>query len=561
MKTAEDIKGANPLARVMREYGVEVPFREGRFPIKCCFHEDSDPSMTIDTAEGWFKCHGCGAKGDVISFVALKENCTNGQAMARMGGTEPAASAAKNGNGHAVIASYSYRDESGVELFVKRRMGNKDFIQGVMRNGSFTAGIKGVRRVLYRLPEILKARQPIWITEGEKDADNLSACGFPATTNPEGGGKWDDSYNDSLRGRDLIFCGDNDDIGRKHIVLLFKQLSAAARTIRHVTIPAPHKDASDLISACPTKPEAATRLFDLAEKSRVVVDNTLNTLPDIVSAADLVESDLPMPLELVSGLLHQGTKFALGGGSKTCKTWVLLHLAIAISAGVPFFDRPTIQSRVLFVNLEIHPAFFRRRIARICKELEIEVPPFLDIWNLRGYEADSLVLLPKITDRIKEKGYGTIILDPIYKTYGDLKENAAEDMTKLLNHFERVAFQSNAAIGFAAHFSKGNQASKDTIDRISGSGVFARDPDSIMTMTSLEKEGTFVFEASLRNLKPFKPFGIKWHYPVMIRDDDIDPTKLKKPGGKPKGYEESKVGGSAGQRHAHDRGMAKNCLH
>lgn len=283
-------------------------------------------------------------------------------------------------------------------------------------------------------------------------------------------------------------------------------------------------------------------LPDFKRSIEGLLPDEFGSLPAITNACDLDIEEIPLPREIIKGLLHQGTKFALGGGSKTCKTWVLFDCAISVAAGVPWLGRDTHPAKVLFVNLEIHPGFFRRRLQKICHQKEIPIPENLDIWNLRGYEASSLSLLPKISERIAERGYALIILDPIYKTYGDLKENAAEDMSKLLNQFERVAVQSNAAIGFAAHFSKGNQAQKETIDRISGSGVFARDPDTIMTMTALEKEGTFVFEASLRNLKPFKPFGIKWHYPIMVRDDDIDPTKLKKPGGKPKGYEESKVG-------------------
>jgi hypothetical protein len=216
-------------------------------------------------------------------------------------------------------------------------------------------------------------------------------------------------------------------------------------------------------------------------------------------------------------------------------------MAISVAAGVPWLGRETIATKVLFVNLEIHAVFFRKRIVKICKEKDIPIPANLHIWNLRGYSASAETLLPKVTERIKEHQYGLLILDPIYKTYGELKENAAEDMSRLMNHFERVAFQTNAAIGFAAHFSKGNQSQKDSIDRISGSGVFARDPDTIMTMTALEKEGTFAFDATLRNLPPFKPFGIRWKYPIMLRDDQLDASKLKKAGGKPKGYDEARV--------------------
>jgi hypothetical protein len=74
------------------------------------------------------------------------------------------------------------------------------------------------------------------------------------------------------------------------------------------------------------------------------------------------------------------------------------------------------------------------------------------------------------------------------------------------------------------------------MDRIGGSGVFARDPDTILTMTRHEKDGAFSVEPILRNHAPVKPFVIDWHFPLMKRDDDLDPSKLRQAnaGRKPK---------------------------
>lgn len=298
---------------------------------------------------------------------------------------------------------------------------------------------------------------------------------------------------------------------------------------------------------------AKTIALDDTKSSETLLADLLNSiegissprgaLPQIEDGSAFVDSQIPLPEEIVKGLLHVGLKFSLGGGSKTCKSWVLLDLAISLATGSEWLGLKTVRSKVLFVNLEIPRPFFRKRMAKICKEKDVTIESgWLDVWNLRGIEASADILLPKIADRARDTGYSLIILDPIYKTYGNLKENAAEDMNQLMSRFERLSHETGAAIGFAAHFSKGNQAQKDALDRISGSGVFARDPDTCITMTALEKESTFAFEANgLRNLAPFKPFGIKWQYPLMRRDDNIDPSKLKKPGGKPKAYDESKI--------------------
>jgi hypothetical protein len=259
------------------------------------------------------------------------------------------------------------------------------------------------------------------------------------------------------------------------------------------------------------------------------------TLPEIQSARDLVLSPPPKPPEIVIGLLHQGCKMVLGGASKTNKTWVLTDLAASVAAGVPWWGFPTNQGRVLYVNFELAAPFFAERIKLVTAAKDIDVAEALDVWNLRGHAADFDKLLPRIIDRAKQQ-YKAIILDPTYKLLGWRDENRAGDIASLLNGFEHLAVETNAAVAFGAHFSKGNQAAKESIDRIGGSGVFARDPDTILTMTRHERDGAFTVEPILRNHAPVLPFVIVWDFPLMKRDDDLDPAKLRQPnaGRKPK---------------------------
>jgi hypothetical protein len=100
-------------------------------------------------------------------------------------------------------------------------------------------------------------------------------------------------------------------------------------------------------------------------------------------------------------------------------------------------------------------------------------------------------------------------------------------MSQLMNGLEDLTKTTGAAIAFGAHFSKGNQASKESIDRISGSGVFARDPDSILTFTKHEQEGAFTVDSILRNFKPVEPFVCRWDFPLFRKDGALDPARLK----------------------------------
>ena len=258
-------------------------------------------------------------------------------------------------------------------------------------------------------------------------------------------------------------------------------------------------------------------------------------LPPIVDAVDLVAEDLPAPVEIVKGLIHQGTKVVVGGGSKSFKTWTLLDLAISVSYGLNWMGFECVPGRVLYVNMEIHKTFFQKRLAKICESKGVtQVSDRLDIWNLRGHTAGYRILIPQIIKRIKESGYSIVILDPIYKVYGNTDENSASEVGQLLNELERICVETGSAIAFGAHYSKGNQAGKESIDRISGSGVFARDPDTILPFTKHEEEDAFVVEPILRNLPPIRPFVIRWNFPLMERDDQADPSKLKQAGGRPK---------------------------
>lgn len=258
-------------------------------------------------------------------------------------------------------------------------------------------------------------------------------------------------------------------------------------------------------------------------------------LPPIVDSSAFVAQEFKPSPELVKGLIHQGTKVVIGGGSKSFKTWCQLDLAICVAYGLNWMGHECQAGRVLFVNLEIKPEFFQARVRKICEARGInQIPDRLDIWNLRGFSAPYRIILPRIIERVKDTGYSLIDLDPIYKLYGNTDENSASEVGSMMNELENVCVKTGATISFGAHYSKGNQSSKESIDRISGSGVFARDPDSIIPLTKHEEEDSFVVEPILRNLPPVTPFVVTWNYPLMERNNDLDPTKLKQAGGRPK---------------------------
>lgn len=258
--------------------------------------------------------------------------------------------------------------------------------------------------------------------------------------------------------------------------------------------------------------------------------NAPDGLPKIIPGSEFMATQKPEPPQLIQSVLHQGSKMILGGASKSRKSWSLIDMMLAVSTGGTWWGFPTKRGRALYINFELPDFAFQHRLQAIAAAKGITQFTDCDLWNLRGYATDFSVLIPKILSRIKDSSYALIILDPIYKGLGKRDENKAGDIASLCNEIEQLAVQSGAAVVFGAHYSKGNQAGKDAIDRIGGSGVFARDPDVILTMTPHEEKDAYVVDLTLRALPQVEPFVVRWKGVTFERDATADASKVKQPG-------------------------------
>lgn len=231
------------------------------------------------------------------------------------------------------------------------------------------------------------------------------------------------------------------------------------------------------------------------------------------------------------GILRQGHKGMLAGQSKAGKSFALLQLGLAVATGGTWLGYPCTQGRVLYVNLEIDAASFAHRVADIAsvKQLTGDWAHRFDILNLRGFCAPLDKLAPKIIHKClkasdgKKGYYSIVIIDPLYKIItGD--ENSASEMSKFTALFDKIAYSTGAATFSVHHHSKGMQGTKRTMDRASGSGVFARDPDALLDLSPLvvpdeEKDAldgatAWRLSATLREFKEPEPINIYFRYPV-----------------------------------------------
>lgn len=215
---------------------------------KCPAHEDRNASLSItagDDGKTLLRCHAGCTFADVVAAAGL-----------RPGDLFPPKPASNASVKPRIVATYPYHDEAGTLLFEVVRFEPKDFRQRQPDGAGWKWNLQGVRRVLYRLPQVIEAVSkglPLFLVEGEKDVAALAAQGIAATCNSGGAGKWIEDYNAHLQGANVCIVADKDKPGRAHAREVAASLHGIAASVRVVEVPdhggKPCKDASDFLTA------------------------------------------------------------------------------------------------------------------------------------------------------------------------------------------------------------------------------------------------------------------------------------------------------------------------
>lgn len=262
------------------------------------------------------------------------------------------------------------------------------------------------------------------------------------------------------------------------------------------------------------------------------VEGVSDELPDMVSLDAYKDNPPELPEELITGILRRGHKMLISGSSKAGKSFLLMELCIAIAEGKSWLGFPCKKGRVLYVNLEIDPASAINRFLKIYEALGLPIKnaDSIVVWNLRGHAVPLDQLVPKLIRRVRDQHFDAIVIDPIYKVItGD--ENNASEMGAFCNQFDKICTETGCSTIYCHHHSKGAQGMKKAMDRASGSGVFARDPDAQLDMIQLElsediannvrdgNETAWRLESSLREFPNIKPVNFWFEYPIHKVDD------------------------------------------
>lgn len=541
---------------------------EARCP---CRDDDKNPSLSVaEDANGTVlvHCHrgnGCGVE-KICSSVGLKPSDLYPVKIEKKERPQEKEKLT-------LVKEYDYLDEHGTLLFQKLRYvnqwGAKTFRQRKpSENGDWVYSLGDTPKILYNLPYIIQAKEadvPIWLVEGEKDADTLMDMGIVATTAPGGAGKWLDINTQSLAGATVEIVADNDSVGKAHAIHVCEQLRKAGCNAT-IFISPYAKDVTDHIQAGysldeleyfePSEfveeiQEVEQEIEQEKDKGQEILDRLskildngeLNTLQKIVKASTIISSfstdKAPDPGRLVEwqeflaetdddtyewiipGLLEKSERVIVVAAEGVGKTMLARQVAICSMWGIhPFTYQPMDQVRTLTIDLENPERIIRRTSRAIGAAAANRAKMHRRVTAPTGslvVKPDGLDLLKPsdrliIEEHIEKTKPQLVVIGPLYKAFvdpgGRTSESVAVEVAKYLDYL-RTTY--GCALWMEHHAPLGSSMSTRDL-RPFGSAVWSRWPEFGISLTpDFTASMPYVYD-----VKHFRGARDERHWPTKI---------------------------------------------
>ena len=511
--------------------------RSGDGWVAQCPCRDDDKSPSLSVVEGrdgrvLAKCHRGG------SACSLDEICESIELTVR--DLHPYQEKKSEFVDGELTNTYGYYDGDGELVFQVLRFalpdGRKEFRQRVKEGSGWKYSTTHLsEKPLYNLPAVLDAvanGRPVFIVEGEKDADSLIAIGLTATCNPQGadngqGSKWKPNHTAALQGARIAIIADNDEPGRIHADYVANELVAVGCTVKIKHAPEPHKDVSDLLKAGgdiselvedevrepdPFVPVLSNlqSLLDkpgtleerLAEARKILsISEEVPPGPKVgrlVNWGEFVNETKADPYDwLIDGLLERQERVVIVAAEGVGKTTLARQIAICAGAGVhPFTYMEIPPIRTLFVDLENPERIIRRQARKLVESLRINYgkrpgeadlytkPDGINILNTKDRE-----LLER---QIVKTDAQLLVLGPIYKSYIDPGNRSSTALiTEVCTYFDYLRDNYGVTLWLEHHAPLGNALTGRDM-RPADSAVWMRWPEFGFGITrdptTMEKE-------------------------------------------------------------------------
>lgn len=413
---------------------------------------------------------------------------------------------------------YQYVDENAELLFEVLRVplpgGKKTFRQRAPQPGPkpWRWNMDGIRRVLYHLPEVLRAKaegRVIYVVEGEKDADTLRMrAGVTATTSPMGAGKWQEDYSQVLAGANVIIIADADATGRAHARKVREELIALGSSVALKEPMNGQKDVTDHFNMGGTLDSLIETAPEEEEKRASYGVDILEVITRIVRPSSYV----------IPGVLARGDRFLLTGYEGHGKSTLCQQMAIQVAAGInPWTLAEMEPQKVVVVDSENHPdqllEKWQHLVGLAARHNRPIQPGQLTI--IEAWDDDVDLSADEGAEWLIERMHGykpdLCVIGPLYNLSSrDLSEHSVVGrMKQAINDARGVAGTAFIMEHHAPH--RGPGETKRSV-RPYGSSTFLKWPDFGYGLLPMDTEGIYELQRTRfpRVRSRFFPTHLRW---------------------------------------------------
>ena len=383
-----------------------------------------------------------------------------------------------------VVDTYSYQDETGTTLYVKKRIEpgrdgrSKEFVfEHQKPNGKWHLG-RGQHNkpTLYSLPAIIES-DTVYFVEGEGKGKLLHWLGLSATCLDSGArSKWYEEYTEHLKGKSIVILPDNDEPGREYATMIASSLYGKAKEVKIVELPG-LKEKEDVVDWY-HKNEGAKTDVELKADLLEVAKNTPVWTPQkgdfsfsdsqciggckieklkLITIEDIFE--YPEPEYLIDSLLEQNTLNILTGAAGIGKSLLSLQMVKSLLTGEPLWGHFEVKKvrTVLVVDEENSRPHLRDRIQKMGFSKGMAVY----FYHFQGIKLDREDIFLELMQQIESLKPDFIIFDALIRLHGK-DENSNSEMSQVMGQLKTIVGKNNVTVLILHHVKKGNDGtSKD----------------------------------------------------------------------------------------------------